>query len=232
MTYEKLNSLLVGRCAQRKKLANNTYAIRNADHLAIRLHATDILQFWPDGKVVLNSGGWKTVTTKARLNEYSGLNISQNKGIWSVSKPGDWKNSVLFKDDMSFDGQKFSDYNKSEKKENELRKKIRDYSKLVVSSLPLAQPSGGDCWYCHLRENKTNKPLGDCTHNTEHFLSHFKEKYVVPSLVFNALEYCGCKPNGGGCAWFGVAFSQTNIGSKDQVGRFVKKYLYRQFGLA
>mgnify|MGYP003344650536 CR=1 FL=1 len=61
-----------------QKLANNTYLTRrpgSGDYesqfiYAVRLHATDILTCWPDGTVSVSSGGWKTVTTKARINEF------------------------------------------------------------------------------------------------------------------------------------------------------------------
>jgi len=36
----------------------------------LRLHATDIITWKPDGTKILNSGGYKTRTTKARLNEF------------------------------------------------------------------------------------------------------------------------------------------------------------------
>jgi hypothetical protein len=231
MNYQTLNEKLTGRCFNKRKLANNTYAIRGElNTIAVRLHNTDIITFFPDGKVVLNSGGWKTSTTKSRINEFSGLNIYQSKGIWYVSKPGDWENSVLFKDGMSYFNGELKDFAENDNKENKLRKQVRDYAKLVVSKLPLPSPSGGDCWFCSMRTQE-NKPLGDSTGNKEHLISHLKEKYVVPSLVYNALEGAGCNPQGGGSAWFSVAFGDLKIGSPNQIGRFVKKYLYRQLGL-
>src|SRR6185295_6512154 len=51
-SYEYYNSRLTGRCKNQRKLENNTYLIRNCDgSISVRLHATDILTFYPDGRV-------------------------------------------------------------------------------------------------------------------------------------------------------------------------------------
>lgn len=62
------------------------------DGIAVRLHNTDIVIYQPDGSVVLNTGGWYTVTTKDRIHRYMGdamrepdagdLTISSDKGRW------------------------------------------------------------------------------------------------------------------------------------------------------
>ncbi|HMN10700.1 MAG TPA: hypothetical protein PKD55_00075 [Bellilinea sp.] len=36
--------------------------------IAVRYHATDVVTYYPD-RVVLNSGGWRTSTTRARISE-------------------------------------------------------------------------------------------------------------------------------------------------------------------
>ena len=61
-----------------RTLCNNTIAERGdlntwgtpgiRSRIDVRLHATVIATFWSDGRVRLNSGGWRTVTTKARIN--------------------------------------------------------------------------------------------------------------------------------------------------------------------
>jgi hypothetical protein len=87
MNYTELNNELQGRCKQSRKLANNTYAKRYDDCLAIRLHATDIITFYPDGRVIYNTNGWETVTTKQRLNEYGhrGIHVYQRRGNWYIN---------------------------------------------------------------------------------------------------------------------------------------------------
>src|SRR5579863_7327827 len=54
----------------------------------IRQHATDIVRK-ENGKIILNSGGWKTVTTKARMNDAIsklGCTLYSDKGQWYVTK--------------------------------------------------------------------------------------------------------------------------------------------------
>lgn len=77
----------------RKKIANNTYLERRNEPaksmpmaVAVKLHATDILTYYVNGDVMLDSGGWTTVTTKQRMNEFSdGLfSIYSIKGVWYV----------------------------------------------------------------------------------------------------------------------------------------------------
>src|SRR5574340_1843996 len=87
-SYTSLNEQLAGRNAQSRKLANNTYAIRKERAIAIRLHNTEIITFHQDGAITFNSGGWRTVTTKARMNEFSPAIVSQYRGVWSIRMDG------------------------------------------------------------------------------------------------------------------------------------------------
>lgn len=77
-----------------KKVENNTYLWTDdngTEHL--RLHKTDIISRTKDGKVTINDGGFRTVTTKARLNAYLrkfGIHasISSANGVWWVHYEG------------------------------------------------------------------------------------------------------------------------------------------------
>ena len=70
-TYFELDKQLQGRCKESRKLQNNTYAKRRCSgQIAIRLHATDILTFHSDGQIEVSTGGWDTVTTRSRMNDY------------------------------------------------------------------------------------------------------------------------------------------------------------------
>jgi hypothetical protein len=84
MEYQRAKEKLAGR--ESRKIANNTYLkAREAGAIALRLHETDILTYTPDGKCILNSGGWRTVTTKARMNDYApGAPIIQKAGVWYI----------------------------------------------------------------------------------------------------------------------------------------------------
>jgi hypothetical protein len=71
MTYLELDKQLQGRCRESRKLQNNTYVRRRySGQIAIQLHATDILTFHSDGQIDVNTGGWDTVTTRSRMNDY------------------------------------------------------------------------------------------------------------------------------------------------------------------
>jgi hypothetical protein len=86
--YAEAISVLNGRT--RRKVANNTYIEIDSftGDIGIRLHATQVVVFKIDGSIILNSRGWRTVTTKDRMNNYTpkGINISSTKGTWFVYK--------------------------------------------------------------------------------------------------------------------------------------------------
>ena len=87
MTFQELDAKLVGRSKNRKKVGNNTYAERNSDgSIGIRLHNTQVVVFYANGNVKLYTGGWHTVTTKARINEFvpKPWGVSQRKLEWYV----------------------------------------------------------------------------------------------------------------------------------------------------
>ena len=70
-----------------KIVGNNTVEyIRPDGTKVIRFHHTDILEFPAPEEVVFNTGGWKTVTTKQRMNEFQNLaTIIQHKGLWYIT---------------------------------------------------------------------------------------------------------------------------------------------------
>ena len=90
-----------------RKVGNNTFEVfyKNGDR-AIRLHRTDIV-IWTTissglfSRVILNTNGWETVTTKARMNQYMpNGHVYQHKYKWYVSTPdGD----VPYYDGMQLD---------------------------------------------------------------------------------------------------------------------------------
>lgn len=87
----------------RKKINNHTYLelLDENEDIGLKLHDTYIIVFHKNGSFTLNSGGYKSVTTKARLNEYMpwGFSISTKKKVWTVSTPaGDFP----FQDGITF----------------------------------------------------------------------------------------------------------------------------------
>jgi hypothetical protein len=83
-TYQELDTLLGTRDS--RKVGNNTYAERlGAGVIGIRLHGTHVV-ILSAHRLVLNSGGWQTVTTKDRINTYlpHPWKLVQKKGSWSL----------------------------------------------------------------------------------------------------------------------------------------------------
>jgi len=68
---------------------NNTTVKRDKDGWTVcTLHSTDVIKV-KDGLAVLNSGGWKTVTTKARINQACNewglpFGVTQKDFSWTV----------------------------------------------------------------------------------------------------------------------------------------------------
>lgn len=55
--------------------------------VVVKQHTTDIIRYHPDGTMTLNSGGWRTYSTKERLNSLTPARIGQEKGIWYLYPP-------------------------------------------------------------------------------------------------------------------------------------------------
>lgn len=70
----------------------------------LRLHNTDIITWTADGKIILNTGGWHTHTTKARLNEFlpDYIRVYQKNLSWYIIKNNDYTNKIEFKDGIQF----------------------------------------------------------------------------------------------------------------------------------
>jgi len=69
-----------------KPIANNTrsYYRNSGEYIAVKLHNTEIIHAYADGRVQLFTDGWRTVTTKERINRYTGLGIYSHKGKWYI----------------------------------------------------------------------------------------------------------------------------------------------------
>lgn len=218
-----------------KKVENNTLRIEYQDgSVGIRLHDTDIITIMEDGRVILDSGGWRTATTKARMN--SSLNpywptfaICTDSGVWHLYK-GAYR-LCRFEDGIEISGSgnvKGGSPVTDGKTDRKLKAKVRKYAQLCVSSIPLPKPNNGDCWYC-LMKTQEGRSLGDSTKNTEHLDSHMKERYVVPSLVCDALKEAGAGP-----AYYWEVFGETKMGGNvlKSIERFVYRFILKRFGYA
>lgn len=203
MNYYEANAKLTGRNSERRKLANNTYLERrstnNGTDIALRLHNTDILVYHANGDITLYTGGWRTVTTKARMNEFlSGWSIGQSKGQWFLygSYTGNdplclYEDGMVLHSDGTFEGG--SDLEDTQKNQK-IRKQASAYSKAYIKALregKVPAPSAGDCWGCLMVDVKTGKPA---CRGEDHILRHFKEKYFVPSLLLLAIDQFPVSP--------------------------------------
>ncbi len=86
--YNQMDSVLRNRA--RRKVANNTYLNRRDDKtIAVTLHSTDVVTAHEDGTLTLNSGGWRTITTKDRINAWlpRGYILCQHDGGWFIRTP-------------------------------------------------------------------------------------------------------------------------------------------------
>ena len=227
MDYKSITEKLGSR--QSRKIANNTYLKQRGEAIAVMLHETDVVTFEKNGTIILNSGGWKTSTTKDRINQYSPMIVNQRKGIWYVN------NVTVFFDGITIKNQKILNCSKAPK-----AKKIKKYVDDFMTALKnnkVEKPSGGDCWYCALTEVKTKNPLGECIKDNSHLKAHIKEKYFVPSLLLRAIEVYPISIIAKG--WIGSKLRYNNqdvsyfeATAIRQVQKSLYRYIKKQFNLA
>lgn len=100
MARETVKDIMAGVAyITKKKVANNTVMyIRPNGNKVIRFHHTDIIEF-TQGGLILRSGGWKTSTTRERINSFlpRGIYIRQIKREWTVQTD---KSAEVFYDGM------------------------------------------------------------------------------------------------------------------------------------
>lgn len=215
-------------CTKSKIVANNTVEyFKPTGERVIRLHEIDILTFDPDGTITFDSGGWKTVTTKDRMNAFQNqVHIMQHNSIWYVQVPDSGWN--LEGATPYFDGMKIKTHKITNRLDGDpigetkkLIKKINAYCKEIRDMRVLPEPSNKDCWYC-LFKTQDGKPAFS---GKEHLINHLDEKYVHGSLIRNALMSAGYKDPG-----FIFQYAQcTN--NRDSITRAVKQYFKQELGI-
>ena len=248
MDYTTVVSKLSPR--ESRKIGNNTYLQRREDgSIAVRLHETDILTFHADGRTVYNSGGWRTVTTKARMNEYGPLRLYTERGVWYASIPCDnWESRFAYSDgltvhkDGSITGQGIAPDERGDKRA--VSKFVKAYMEAFERG-EVPAPGPGDCFYCGMREVKTGRPLGEVAGSQDsHIRGHFAEPYYVPSLLARALEMFGASPaarNWVAAYWDTSAPAEARENAKAgfyadhgrrTCAKMLRRYLLRQLGYA
>ena len=193
LTYESASKLLGNRAD--KKLARNTYLRMEEGKAVVKFWDTDIITITPDNVYTLTSGGYNTFTTKDRLNTFSPVHIWREKGLWYACEgPGGNPIKTLFEDGMQVDanGHVLSevgcpDLPKYMRKVDRLvAKYIKGYIASIMEAGELPEDTSGDCWFCLMKsvDHPENKELM----GYDHYLSHFADKYYVPSILLKGMN--------------------------------------------
>ena len=210
---------------RKRKLANNTYlVIRDDDGYGIRLHDTEVVIHYPD-HITLDSGGWRTVTTKQRMNAFSPISVHQERGIW-------YANGETYQDGIAFysDG-KVTGAGEDPKAMIRLGKQINAFSKAYALEFlegNIPAPGTGDCWHCLLFPGQ----------DASHIQSHLEEKYYVPSMLSNMFEAGTLAPIAKDFiarTWAGQDMEHSAFYSgivREQIYKSVRKYCRQQVGLS
>jgi hypothetical protein len=226
-----------------KIVDNNTFLYETEDKReVVRLHNTDILWTDANGKVTVNTGGWKTVTTKARLNDFlrrSGAGIVSDKGQWKMRAFG---MTLPFFDGMvlpdAFAPERLAEIEEKGKAEAKLINDIRKFvKKTIVTGKPLPEPGPGDCWMCSMFDRVEPVESGPQTggwgsgpqvqrdKDPGHLLSHIEEGYMHGWLIVNAFRSQGYRDQA-------ISYwCYSNRPDYTVVRRIITKYLRKRLGL-
>jgi len=212
------------------RIANNTFKWTDGDGATVyRLHKTDILLIEEDGRQHLNSGGYRTHTTKDRLNTYlQGYVVFSDRGVWKVRRHSDGE-TVPFEDGMvlpdAFDSPvERKHLEKVEKERRKLIQKINTFVAKVDKVKKLPEPGPGDCWMCCMR-GQDGKTWGDHNRDASHLMEHLKEGYLHGSLIVNALLDSG-RTNPG--LFYAL---DRGPGTRDIIKNALRRYLKKRLGL-
>jgi hypothetical protein len=232
MIYSELLSKLDTKRGDKtsRKVGNNTYLKRRGANVAVSLHNTDVVTYTPDNSATLESGGWRTVTTKSRINEYIPGHLYTEAGIWYVAFYGvtyTYNDGMTLHDDGTVTGA-----GKAKSKSDTRREKrtIKAFAVDYINALmdgEIAPPGGGDCWHC-LMFDKTG------TGSSEHIRSHIAERYYVPSMLINAADTYGASiaaMDALASIWSGGKISESSYGIiRDQLQRMLYRFTSRGLG--
>lgn len=156
-----------------------------AGRRTIRLHSTDILTLSPNGAITIDTGGWNTHTTRARLNAFlpNGFRVHTSRGRLHL-------NNVPFLQHASVDLKGNIESDLPPAKDAKLAKHIDAYlAAWKKRGLPKAEDSLGDPWVF------TQDKVAQST-----MLGWAKSRYVFRKLLFLAHQYAGITDYG--CALY------------------------------
>lgn len=194
---QRLTDKRTGKPVDTRHVAHATILRRRDDgSIAVRYHDTDVVSVSPDEIVTLNTDDYRTVTTKARINDWArGINVYSRHAAWHVSRDG---HDEPYYDGYAYhaitlesqaDEQTLELARRQLAAERALRKQISDYVKVYdldvardVSRMLIANDRSGDCWYC-LMSTQDGMSLGDVQGTHEHLEAHLEDYYYFPSLI-------------------------------------------------
>lgn len=228
----------------------HTRIVKRSDStIAVKYHATDVITYCADGSIVLDSGGWRTTTTKSRMTMYTPFSVYQSDYLWYITyKDSDGiAREVIFTDGITFTpegrGYRVEDTGTLDiKGQKKLVNMIHEYAKGFVDALmdgEIGLPGPGDCWFCYMQVNEGDNTLGEAVKDTDHLLSHMEEKYYVPSLLWRVIETGRISPICHDLVLFLMTDSWTETDNewiekicRAQLVSAIRKYMHRQLGLA
>lgn len=83
--------------------AHHTTITRDREqNLVVHYHNTDVVTVRPSGEIILNTGGWRTVTTKRRMNQAS---AALGLGFTVYQEAGEWFVKIAPNETLRFEGQ-------------------------------------------------------------------------------------------------------------------------------
>lgn len=185
----------LGAMEKPKMIGHNTLEYYQGNERRVRFHETDIITYHNDGTISLNTGGWYTPTTKARINAHitHPFYVYQERGRWFLTNRETGAVSFFY-DGITFNaetGEILNPQSDDNAETKRIEKLIKAYCKALKELETLPTPDNGDCWYCLMKEVKTGRPLGEITENKDHLITHLEEKYIHGSLIVNALIWAG-----------------------------------------
>lgn len=85
--FNAAETFLSKRNVRNVKGKRSTQVVRlSPDEIALRYHGTSVVTWHRNGDVVLRSNGFRTVTTKARINDAAPCRVWQHRFEWFVGQ--------------------------------------------------------------------------------------------------------------------------------------------------
>lgn len=182
--------------------SNTTIRFDKDSNVIVRLYATDIATFTPE-YIVVNTGGFNTVTTRDRLNQVLPFGAYTEKNILKINGQ-----PINITGKFTYEGAPVETDADTLTAKKALWKEI---DKLIDAYLENpVEPQTGDCFYCSMFG-----ATSDC------ILSHIAAKYAHGSLYVNAMRAAGYQDAG-------IRYYFEDLKKyrrKDIVKRAMRKYL-------